>query len=121
MIFTPATWQEIESDADILRDNLENAVRQLTIEQRVITALRGENVSEETIEQRAEDSVGIVDEPESETEEAGQAEDRVDAAVTAAAAADVDDDYTDNVIIEDAPQVDHSSSYRTYDATGGDD
>lgn len=50
MIFMPFTWQESENDANILRDNLENAVRQLTIEQRVITALHGgQEKSEETI------------------------------------------------------------------------
>lgn len=50
MIFTPSTWQDSENDANILRDNLENAVRQLTIEQRVITALRDrEEESGETI------------------------------------------------------------------------
>ncbi|XP_029165116.1 uncharacterized protein LOC114936182 [Nylanderia fulva] len=49
MIFMPFTWQESESDSNILRDNLENAVRQLTIEQRVITALREQEESEETI------------------------------------------------------------------------
>ncbi|RLU22478.1 hypothetical protein DMN91_004756 [Ooceraea biroi] len=108
MIFTPATWQESESDANVLRDNLENAVRQLTIEQRVITALR----EEETIR----DPVGvaenepIVNEPESEREgEEGvdeqllealsiETEDRIDAAY----------DYTDNVAAEDASEVDDS-------------
>lgn len=45
----PFTWQESENDANILRDNLENAVKQLTIEQRVITALHGQEESEETI------------------------------------------------------------------------
>lgn len=51
MIFTPSTWQDSENDsASILRDNLENAVRQLTIERRVITALHGREMkSEETI------------------------------------------------------------------------
>ncbi|XP_011056239.1 PREDICTED: uncharacterized protein LOC105147134 isoform X1 [Acromyrmex echinatior] len=49
MIFMPFMWQESENDANILRDNLENAVKQLTIEQRVITALHGQEESEETI------------------------------------------------------------------------
>lgn len=49
MTFMPFMWQESESDSNILRDNLENAVRQLTIEQRVITALREQEESEETI------------------------------------------------------------------------
>lgn len=57
MIFMPFTWQESENDANILRDNLENAVRQLTIEQRVITALHDQEKSEETIR----DPVGIVE------------------------------------------------------------
>ncbi|XP_032691080.1 uncharacterized protein LOC116853883 [Odontomachus brunneus] len=50
MIFTPSTWQDSENDASILRDNLENAVRQLTIERRVITAFHDREMkSEETI------------------------------------------------------------------------
>lgn len=49
MIFTPSMWQDSENDANILRDNLENAVRQLSIEQRVITALRDQEESEGTI------------------------------------------------------------------------
>lgn len=57
MIFMPFTWQESENDANILRDNLENAVRQLTIEQRVITALHDQEKSEETIR----DPAGIVE------------------------------------------------------------
>ncbi|KAI4501045.1 hypothetical protein M0802_003848 [Mischocyttarus mexicanus] len=43
MIFTPTSWQETENEAsNILRENLENAVRQLNVEQRVIAALRGD-------------------------------------------------------------------------------
>ncbi|XP_015186346.1 PREDICTED: uncharacterized protein LOC107071671 isoform X2 [Polistes dominula] len=44
MIFTPTSWQEeIENEAsNILRENLENAVRQLNVEQRVIAAFRGD-------------------------------------------------------------------------------
>lgn len=67
MIFTPSMWQDSENDASILRDNLENAVRQLTIERRVITALRdGEKKSGETIRDPAEDqsAVGRPDEEE---------------------------------------------------------
>jgi len=55
MIFTPTTWQESESD--MLRDNLENSVRRLTIEQRVITALRS---SQERNEERIRDPARIV-------------------------------------------------------------
>ncbi|EFN77879.1 hypothetical protein EAI_00560 [Harpegnathos saltator] len=78
MIFTPSTWQDSENDASILRDNLENAVRQLTIEQRVITTLRDrEQESEETTIRRdptgaAADHrsiVGQADRPEEEEEE----------------------------------------------------
>ncbi|XP_024941494.1 uncharacterized protein LOC107268276 isoform X2 [Cephus cinctus] len=44
--FTPFSWQEPEEEAScILRDNLENAVRQLKVEQRVIEALK---VNEDT-------------------------------------------------------------------------
>ncbi|KMQ93230.1 glycine n-acyltransferase-like protein [Lasius niger] len=78
MIFMPFMWQEGESDSNILRDNLENAVRQLTIEQRVITALCDQEESEETIRDltgTAEDE-SIVDksEGEEEGEEEGEKE-----------------------------------------------
>lgn len=47
MTFIPDTWQEMEDEANsILRDNLENAVRQLNIEQRIINAFQDD---EETI------------------------------------------------------------------------
>jgi len=75
MTFTPFTWQENENDSNILRDNLENAVRQLTIEQRVITALRDQQESEETIRDFrgiTEDESVIV---KSEGEEQGEEED----------------------------------------------
>lgn len=49
MIFMPFMWQDDENEENILRDNLENAVRQLTIEQRVIAALRNESESDEII------------------------------------------------------------------------
>lgn len=56
MIFTPSMWQDSEDDAIILRDNLENAVRQLNIERRVITALREREMkSEETIRDVVDD------------------------------------------------------------------
>ena len=43
MTFIPHTWHEIEDEANsILRDNLENAVRQLTIEQRIISAFKND-------------------------------------------------------------------------------
>ncbi|GAB1859904.1 N-acetyltransferase domain-containing protein [Camponotus japonicus] len=75
MTFTPFTWQENENDSNILRDNLENAVRQLTIEQRVITALRDQQESEETIR----DFTGITEDEsviiKSEGEEQGEEED----------------------------------------------
>ncbi|XP_011685891.1 PREDICTED: uncharacterized protein LOC105448803 isoform X2 [Wasmannia auropunctata] len=59
MIFMPFTWQESENDANILRDNLENAVRQLTIEQRVITALHGGQDCQEASEETIRDPAGI--------------------------------------------------------------
>ncbi|KAG7190176.1 hypothetical protein KM043_006302 [Ampulex compressa] len=60
MIFTPATWQDAENEASsILRDNLENAVRQLTVGKRVLDAFRNEEENgevEETIVERVESS-----------------------------------------------------------------
>ncbi|XP_012281374.1 uncharacterized protein LOC105700272 [Orussus abietinus] len=42
-VFTPHSWQEPEEEASsILRDNLENAVRQLKVEQRVLENLQAE-------------------------------------------------------------------------------
>lgn len=74
MTFTPFTWQENENDSNILRDNLENAVRRLTIEQRVITALRDQQESEETIRDftgTTEDESIIKSEGEEQGEEEG--------------------------------------------------
>lgn len=77
MIFTPSTWQETDNEANnILRENLENAVRQLNVEQRVIAALRGDEDSvastevqevdgEETIREGASDEEAA--EPEEES------------------------------------------------------
>ncbi|XP_046819149.1 uncharacterized protein LOC124424315 isoform X2 [Vespa crabro] len=84
MIFTPLSWQETENEAsNILRENLENAVRQLNVEQRVIAALRGdednsiasteiqEAEGEETIREGGSDSNEeaevVVEEPEEES------------------------------------------------------
>ncbi|KAL2722284.1 glutamic acid-rich protein-like isoform X2 [Vespula squamosa] len=84
MIFTPLSWQETENEAsNILRENLENAVRQLNVEQRVIAALRGDEDSsvasievqeaegEETIREGGSDSNEeaevVVEEPEDES------------------------------------------------------
>ncbi|XP_043671208.1 uncharacterized protein LOC122630606 isoform X2 [Vespula pensylvanica] len=84
MIFTPLSWQETENEAsNILRENLENAVRQLNVEQRVIAALRGdednsvastevqEAEGEETIREGGSDSNEeaevVVEEPEDES------------------------------------------------------
>ncbi|KAK2585987.1 hypothetical protein KPH14_010560 [Odynerus spinipes] len=81
MIFTPSTWQEAENEAsNILRENLENAVRQLNVEQRVIAALRGDEDSvastevqevdgEETIREGGsdEEAEAVVEEAEEES------------------------------------------------------
>lgn len=43
MTFVPDTWREIENGANsILKGNLENAVRQLSIEQRIIDAFQND-------------------------------------------------------------------------------
>ena len=79
MTFIPDTWQELEDEANsILRDNLENAVRQLNIEQRIINAFQDD---EETIVIEPVDDVentifntsespeieGVVEEPEDQS------------------------------------------------------
>ncbi|XP_011875741.1 PREDICTED: uncharacterized protein LOC105566396 isoform X2 [Vollenhovia emeryi] len=124
MIFMPFTWQESENDANILRDNLENAVRQLTIEQRVITALHDQEKSEETIRDPAgvAEDESIVDKFEGgeEVEEElletieERSEERIDVA-----ASNADNGTT----IEDAPEVvevNGSCDCET-DAGGGDE
>ncbi|XP_020287559.1 uncharacterized protein LOC109856564 isoform X2 [Pseudomyrmex gracilis] len=73
MIFTPATWQENDNDANVLRDNLENAVRQLTIEQRVITALSDQKENGKTIQ----DPAGTEEEEEEEKKEEDANEEEV--------------------------------------------
>lgn len=105
MIFMPFTWQESENDANILRDNLENAVRQLTIEQRVITALHGQEQSGVTIRDPAgiAEDESIVDRSErgKEVEEElletieEQSEERIDVA----------ENNADDTTNEDAPEV----------------
>lgn len=82
MTFTPFTWQDTESETShILRDNIENAVRQLTIEQKVVDAFRNEeeaSVNEEivieeiVVEESIQDSkknVGVVVEESDEQTE----------------------------------------------------
>ncbi|XP_076644614.1 uncharacterized protein LOC143354424 [Halictus rubicundus] len=88
MTFMPSAWQEAETESSsILRDNLENAVRQLTIEQKVLNAFQGEDlisVHEELLEEGAEacaeeDAEAIVEEPEEGVDKpAEEAEDRVE-------------------------------------------
>lgn len=81
MTFMPTAWQDDETETNrIMRENLENAVRQLTIEQKVVDALRSEeeiSINEETIENKDEtvESLNdeeniemIVEEPEDKTE-----------------------------------------------------
>lgn len=62
MIFTPSTWHDAENEANsILRDNLENAVRQLTVGQRVIYAFRNEEENGFIEEENVEDEETIRD------------------------------------------------------------
>ncbi|XP_012141194.2 uncharacterized protein LOC100880491 isoform X2 [Megachile rotundata] len=81
MTFMPSTWQEDETETNrIMRENLENAVRQLTIEQKVVDALRSEeeiSINEETTDNKEEaiESLNdeenpemVVEEPEDKTE-----------------------------------------------------
>ena len=54
----PSTWQDEETKmSQVLRENLENAVRQLTIEQKIVDAFRNE------------EAITITDEPEKRSEE----------------------------------------------------
>ncbi|XP_043522520.1 uncharacterized protein LOC122535228 [Frieseomelitta varia] len=58
MTFMPSTWQDEETKmSQVLRENLENAVRQLTIEQKIVDAFRNE------------ETITITDEPEKRSEE----------------------------------------------------
>lgn len=72
----PSTWQDEETKMNrVLRENLENAVRQLTIEQKVADAFRNEemiSINEETIEDKEclnETGNLLVEEPEEGSEE----------------------------------------------------
>lgn len=57
----PFTWQDEENKTTrILRENLENAVRQLTIEQQVVDAFRNDEIEEN----EAGNSEFVVEEPE---------------------------------------------------------
>ncbi|KAF7399081.1 hypothetical protein HZH68_007673 [Vespula germanica] len=134
MIFTPLSWQETENEAsNILRENLENAVRQLNVEQRVIAALRGdednsvastevqEAEGEETIREGGSDSNEeaevVVEEPEDESyardeeilEPIEEQEERID--VTEEKEGE-NEKQKDVVVVEDtegAPNVDDSN------------
>lgn len=116
----PFTWQESENEANILRDNLENAVRQLTIEQRVITALHGQEKEETKIRDPAgiAEDESIVDKSE-EREEAEeelleeQSEETIDIA----------ENNADDTTNEDAPEVVevNGSCDCERDAGGGDE
>ncbi|XP_012222372.1 uncharacterized protein [Linepithema humile] len=124
MTFTPSMWQESENDANILRDNLENAVRQLSLEQRVITALRDQKESEETIQDPA--GIASIVEKEGEEGEGGaneedlletieeQSEERIDTA----------GDNADDPVAEEASetaQIDDSNNDCGTDVAGDDE
>lgn len=113
----PFTWQESENDANILRDNLENAVRQLTIEQRVITAFHDQEKNEETIRDPAgiAEDESIVDKSEGrqEVEQEELVEEQLEERT----------DIADAATNEDAPEVvevNGSCDCET-DAGGGDE
>lgn len=111
MIFTPSTWQDSENDANSLTDNLVDAVRQLNIEQRVITALRDreETIRDPTgttedgslVERREGGIGGTEEEVEAASEDElletieEQSEERIDAA----------DNADDDAAAEDASEV----------------
>jgi len=121
MIFTPATWQESESD--VLRDNLENTVRQLAIEQRVITALRSfEEGNEQTIRDPArivKNEQSFIDESESEREDKKDVDDeRILRAIENEDRIDTASNCTDKAAVENASEVDDSCGM---DAAAGDE
>ncbi|XP_014600062.1 PREDICTED: uncharacterized protein LOC106784730 isoform X1 [Polistes canadensis] len=130
MIFTPSSWQETENEAsNILRENLENAVRQLNVEQRVIAALRGEEnksvasvevqevENEETIREGGSDSNEetevVVEESEDESyardeevlEPIEEQEERIEVVETKKG----NNQNQDNIQLEDASNVDNSN------------
>nr|XP_031847991.1 uncharacterized protein LOC116433723 isoform X2 [Nomia melanderi] len=86
MTFTPSTWQDPENESSgYFKDNLENAVRQLTIEQKVVNAFQHDEVSihEEIVEEcddgnlaEEENIEGIVEEPEEDRNEKPEEEDK---------------------------------------------
>ncbi|KAL0129535.1 hypothetical protein PUN28_001652 [Cardiocondyla obscurior] len=96
MTFMPFMWQESENDANILRDNLENAVRQLTMEHRVITALHGQEKNKETMQDPAEIAK---DESIDKSEEGEEVVEKLDETVEEQSEERID---TTN---EDAPEV----------------
>lgn len=107
MIFMPFMWQEGENDSNILRDNLENAVRQLTIEQRVITALCDQEESEETIRDltgTAEDE-SIVDKSEGEEEGEEEGEKELLETIEEQPEERINTAEDNGTVAEDAPEV----------------
>ncbi|CAK9800429.1 hypothetical protein ANTQUA_LOCUS2447 [Anthophora quadrimaculata] len=84
MTFMPTMWQEEENETNrVLRENLENTVRQLTIEQKVVDAFRNEediSIHEEVDENEKDASNDpenpdlVIEEPEERTEEGEKGE-----------------------------------------------
>lgn len=74
MTFTPSTWQDPENESSgYFRDNLENAVRQLTIEQKVVNAFQPVEIADEG--EGGDAAVeGIVEEPEEDRNETPEEE-----------------------------------------------
>lgn len=102
-------WQESESDSNILRDNLENAVRQLTIEQRVITALRDQEESEETIRDLTgttedESIVVVKSEEEEEDEEEGANEKELET-IEEQPEERINTAEDNDTVVEDTPEI----------------
>ncbi|XP_029670323.1 uncharacterized protein LOC115239758 [Formica exsecta] len=109
MIFMPFMWQESENDSNILRDNLENAVRQLTIEQRVITALRDQEESEGTLRDLAETtedkSIVVKSEEEEEAEEEDATEKELLETIEEQPEDRINTAEDNGTVAEDAPEI----------------
>lgn len=116
MTFMPFTWQDEENKTSrILRENLENAVRQLTIEQQVVDAFRNDEVEEN----EAGNSEFVVEEPE-EGDENPAEEGRIEV-MEETTEENVKNTINDNGNVEDNEGTDDNAEETVNDGDNQDD
>lgn len=112
----PFTWQDEENKTTrILRENLENAVRQLTIEQQVVDAFRNDEIEEN----EAGNSEFVVEEPE-EGDENPPEEENIEV-TEVSTEENVKDTINDTANVEDNEGTDDNAEEAVNDGDNQDD